>query len=157
MPRPRKIAYEEFAEFAASDLSLAESYRRTTGQTKNADVKGTQWHGYAGIKERIAELKDQNARRAQLTRDELLAFYAEVIRTPADQVSAGSPSHSGLRAGRRGSREGSRLRQSRGRRSVGSNVQLELGGAPRDWRQYTQWLSTRASSPALWWRAGVAA
>ena len=91
MPRPRKIAYEEFAEFAASGLSLAESYRRTTGQTKNADVKGTQWHGYAGIKERIAELKEQNARRAQLTRDELLAFYAEVIRTPADQVPAGSP------------------------------------------------------------------
>jgi hypothetical protein len=48
-------------------------------------------HGYAGIKERIAELKEQNGRRAQLTRDELLAFYAEVIRTPADQVAAGSP------------------------------------------------------------------
>ena len=85
MPRPRKIAYEEFAEFAASGLSLAESYRRTTGQTKNADVKGTQWHGYAGIKERVAELKEQNARGAQLTRDELLGFYAEVIRTSADR------------------------------------------------------------------------
>jgi hypothetical protein len=86
MPRPRKIAYEKFAEFAASGLSLAESYRRTTGQTKNADVKGTQWHGYAGIKERVAELQEQNARRSQMTRDELLAFYAEVIRTPADKV-----------------------------------------------------------------------
>ena len=91
MLRPRKIAYEEFAEFAASGLSLAESYRRTTGQTKNADVKGTQWHGYAGIKERIAELKNRMLDRAQMTRDELLAFYAEVIRTPADQVPAGSP------------------------------------------------------------------
>jgi hypothetical protein len=91
MRRPRKIAYEKFAQFVASGLSLAESYRRTTGQTNNADVKGTQWHGYAGVKERIAELKVQNARRAQLTRDELLAFYAEVIRTPANQVPAGSP------------------------------------------------------------------
>ena len=91
MPRLRKIAYEKFAQFVASGLSLAESYRRTTGQTKNADVKGTQWHGYAGIKERIAELKEQNAQRAQLTREELLAFYAAVIRTPADQVPAGSP------------------------------------------------------------------
>jgi hypothetical protein len=91
MQRPRKQAYEKFAQHVASGLSLAESYRRTTGQTKNADVKGTQWHGYAGIKERIAELKEQNARRAQMTRDELLAFYAEVIRTPADQVPAGSP------------------------------------------------------------------
>ena len=89
--RLRKIAYEKFAQFVASGLSLAESYRRTTGQTKNADVKGTQWHGYAGIKERIAELKEQNAQRAQMTREELMAFYAAVIRTPADQVPAGSP------------------------------------------------------------------
>jgi Terminase small subunit len=72
-------------------LSLAESYRRTTGQTRNADVKGDQWHRYAGIKERIAELKAQNAQRAQMTREELLVFYAAVIRTPADQVPAGSP------------------------------------------------------------------
>ena len=91
MPRLRKIAYEKFAQFVASGLSLAESYRRTTGQTKNADVKGTQWHGYAGIKERIAELKAQNAQRAQMSREELMAFYADVIRTPADQVPAGSP------------------------------------------------------------------
>jgi Terminase small subunit len=91
MPRPRKIAYEKFAQFVASGLSLSEAYRRTTGQTKNADVKGTQWHGYAGIKERIAELKAQNAQRAQMTREELMAFYAAVIRTPANQVPAGSP------------------------------------------------------------------
>jgi Terminase small subunit len=91
MARPRKIAHEKFAEFAASGLSLSEAYRRTTGQTKNADVKGTQWHGYAGIKERIAELKAQNAQRAQMTREELMAFYAAVIRTPANQVPAGSP------------------------------------------------------------------
>jgi hypothetical protein len=90
MPRPRKQAYEKFAQFVASGLSLAESYRRTTGQTANADVKGTQWHGYAGIKERIAELKAQNATRAQMTREELMGFYAAVIRTPADRVEAGS-------------------------------------------------------------------
>ncbi len=91
MQRPRKIAHEKFAQFVASGLSLAESYRRTTGQTRNSDVKGTQWYGYAGIRQRIAELKEQNAKRAQMTREELLVFYAEVIRTPADQVPAGSP------------------------------------------------------------------
>ena len=91
MPRLRKIAYEKFAEHVASGAGLAESYRRTTGQIKNADVKGTQWHGYAGIKGRIAELKAQNAQRAQMTREELMAFYAAVIRTPADRVPAGSP------------------------------------------------------------------
>src|SRR6478736_3907981 len=79
MRRPRKIAYEKFAQFVASGVSLAESYRRTTGQTKNADVKGTQWLGYAGIKERIAELTAQNAQRAQMTREELLSFYTQVF------------------------------------------------------------------------------
>ena len=72
MPQLRKIAYEKFAQFVASGLSLSESYRRTTGQTRNADAKGDQWHRYAGIKERIAELKAQNAQRAQMTREELL-------------------------------------------------------------------------------------
>jgi hypothetical protein len=91
MPRPRKQAYETFAQHVASGASLAESYRRTTGQTANADVKGTQWHGYVGVKQRIAELKAQNAQRAQMSREELMAFYSEVIRTPADQVPAGSP------------------------------------------------------------------
>ena len=90
MPLPRKIAHEQFAQFVASGLSLAESYRRTTGQSRNADVKGDQWHRYAGIKERIAELKAQNSRHAQMHREELLAFYAAVIRTPADQIPPGS-------------------------------------------------------------------
>jgi hypothetical protein len=91
MPRLRKQSYEMFATFAASGLSFAESYRRTTGKTANADVKGTQWHGYAGVKQRITELKAENAKRSQMTREELLDFYAEVIRTPADSVPAGSP------------------------------------------------------------------
>jgi hypothetical protein len=89
MPRLRKLAYETFAEFAASGMSLAESYRRTTG--RHADVKGSQWLGYAGVKERITELKAENAKRSQMTRGELLDFYAEVIRTPADSIPAGSP------------------------------------------------------------------
>jgi hypothetical protein len=90
MPRPRKQAYETFAQHVASGASLAESYRRTTGQTANADVKGTQWHGYVGVKQRIAELKAQSAQRAQMSREELLSFYASVIRTPADRVPPGS-------------------------------------------------------------------
>ena len=33
----------------------------------------------------------ENANRAQMSREELLTFYAAVIRTPADRVPAGSP------------------------------------------------------------------
>jgi hypothetical protein len=90
MPRPRKIAYEKFAQFVASGLSLAESYRRTTGQTKNADVKGDQWHGYAGIKERIQELKAQNSKASELSREELLAFLSDAVTTPAGEITGKS-------------------------------------------------------------------
>jgi hypothetical protein len=90
MRRPRKIAHQKFAEFAASGLSLAESYRRTTGQTKNADVKGSQWYGYAGIKERIEELRQENDKRARLSRDQVLMFLSDAIRQPADKVKPGS-------------------------------------------------------------------
>jgi hypothetical protein len=91
MPRPRKVAYEKFAQFVASGLSLAESYRRTTGQTKNADVKRDQWHRYAGIKERIAELKAQNARKSELSREEALQWLSDLIRTPIGSVGKDSP------------------------------------------------------------------
>ena len=90
MRRPRKIAHQKFAEFAASGLSLAESYRRTTGQTKNADVKGSQWHRYAGIKELIEELRQENDKRARLSRDQVLRFLSDAIRQSADKVKPGS-------------------------------------------------------------------
>jgi hypothetical protein len=44
-----------------------------------------------GVCQRITELMAENANRAQMSREELLTFYAAVIRTPADQVPAGSP------------------------------------------------------------------
>ena len=155
MPRPRKIAYEKFAEFAASGLSLAESYRRTTGQTKNADVKGTQWHGYAGIKERIAELKEQNARRAQLTRDELLAFYAEVIRTPADQVPPGSPVIQTYEQDGEGHVKLRICDKAAAGAALVKDVRLELGRAARRWRQYPHLLSAGASGATAFRRTGV--
>jgi hypothetical protein len=86
MPQLGKLTYEKFATFVASGLSLAESYRRTTGRTKNADVKGSQWQGYTGIKERIEELRQENDKRARLSRDEALRFLSDAIRTPADVV-----------------------------------------------------------------------
>jgi hypothetical protein len=86
MPQLGKLTYEKFATFVASGLSLAESYRRTTGRTRNADVKGSQWQGYTGIKERIEELRQENDKRARLSRDEALRFLSDAIRTPADVV-----------------------------------------------------------------------
>ena len=44
-----------------------------------------------GVEERIQQLMAENAQRAQMSRDELMAFYAACVRTPADRVPPGSP------------------------------------------------------------------
>jgi hypothetical protein len=91
MPRLRKQSYEIFAQFVASGLSFAESYRRTTGRSAHSDVKGTQWHGYAGVKGRITELKAENAKRSQLTRDQAIEWLTNLIQTPIASVGPDSP------------------------------------------------------------------
>ena len=53
-------------------------------------MKAAQMRRQRGVEVRIQELKAQNAQRAQMTRAELLSFYASVIRTPADRVPPGS-------------------------------------------------------------------
>ena len=58
---------------------------------KNSDANSDDWLNARGVRQRITELMAENANRAQMSREELLTFYAEVIRTPADQVPAGSP------------------------------------------------------------------
>ena len=54
-------------------------------------VRAAQLMAQPGVRERVAEIKEQNSQRAQMSREELMAFYAAVIRTPADRVPAGSP------------------------------------------------------------------
>jgi hypothetical protein len=58
---------------------------------KNGHTHGYEWERCRGVKARIQELMRENERKSQMTREELMAFYAAVIRTPADQVPAGSP------------------------------------------------------------------
>jgi hypothetical protein len=83
--------WEKFAQLCASGLNNSEGWRRLSGRKKDADVHAAQLMAKPGVRERVAEIKEQNARGTQLTREELLGFYADVIRTPADQVPAGSP------------------------------------------------------------------
>ena len=91
MPALTSSRQEKFAQLCASGLNNSEAYRRLSGKERNADVRAAQLMAQPCVRERVAEIKEQNARGAQLTRDELLGFYAEVIRTPADKVPPGSP------------------------------------------------------------------
>ena len=86
MPVLTSSRQEKFAQLCASGLNNSEAYRRLSGKERNADVRAAQLMAQPGVRERVAEIKEQNARGAHLTRDELLGFYAEVIRTSADKV-----------------------------------------------------------------------
>jgi hypothetical protein len=91
VPKLRKVCHEKFAQAVASGLNASEAYRQVSGNHKNANVHSDEWMKCRGVEERIAELRRENDRRSQMTREELLDFYAEVIRTPADSVPSGSP------------------------------------------------------------------
>ena len=89
----RNAKHERFAQLCASGLPRAEAYRKAAGARagKNSDANSDDWLNARGVRERIQELQERNSRKSEMTRAELLAFYANVIRTPADEVPAGSP------------------------------------------------------------------
>ena len=93
MPVLKNVKHEKFAQLCASGLSRSEAYRKAAGARagKNSDANSDDWLNARGVRERIRELQERNSRKSEMTREELLTFYADVIRTPADQVPAGSP------------------------------------------------------------------
>ena len=93
MPILPNAKHEQFAQLCAAGLSRSAAYRKAAGSRagKNADANSDDWLNARGVRERIRELQERNSRKSEMTRKELLSFYAEAIRTPADQVPAGSP------------------------------------------------------------------
>ena len=93
MPVLKNVKHEKFAQLCAIGLPRAEAYRRVAGANagKNADANSDDWLNARGVRERLRQLQERNSRKSEMTREELLAFYADVIRTPADEVPAGSP------------------------------------------------------------------
>jgi Terminase small subunit len=93
MPILPNAKHEQFAQLCAAGLSRSAAYRKAAGSQagKNADANSDDWLNARGVRERIRELQERNSRKSEMTREELLTFYADVIRTPADQVPAGSP------------------------------------------------------------------
>ena len=100
MPALRKPHHEAYAGLRAQGMNCAEAYRAAVaslvgkyvgGKHKNGHTHGYEWERARGVKERIAELRAENERKSQMTRAELMAFYAACVRTPADLVERGSP------------------------------------------------------------------
>ena len=84
--------HEKFAQAVSSGLSGSQAYRQVVGAAagKNADVMADQMMNHHGVRERIAELKEANSRKAALTREQTIEFLCNVIKTSAANVEADS-------------------------------------------------------------------
>jgi hypothetical protein len=85
--------HEKFAQCVASGLTGSEAYRQVAGATagKNADVLAARWMDSPGVRERVAELKEANSRKAALSREQTIAWLCDVINASAARVDLDSP------------------------------------------------------------------
>jgi hypothetical protein len=91
MSKLRSVKHEQFCEHVACGLSYAEPYRQFSGNNKNADVHSAEWIKRCGVKARISELRAENERKSELSREEALRWLAALIRAPAGSVGKDSP------------------------------------------------------------------
>ena len=89
MPLLDNVRHERFAQAVASGKSAAEAYRQSgaNGATgKNADAHAARLTVNGSISRRIAELKEAQSQKSELSRDQARQFLTEVILTPAGKV-----------------------------------------------------------------------
>jgi Terminase small subunit len=94
MSQLRNTRHEQFAQFVAHGSPQSEAYRRVVGNgasAKNANVHADEWMNRPGVRERVAELKEANSRKATLSREQTIEFLCNVISTSAAKVEADSP------------------------------------------------------------------
>ena len=87
----KNVRHEKFAQCVASGLSGAEAYRQAAEYSgKQADGNAANWMKRPGVRERIAELKEANSRRATLSREQTIEFLCSVILASAAKVDVDS-------------------------------------------------------------------
>ena len=88
----KNVRHEKFAQCVASGLSGADAYRQAAEYSgKQADGNAANWMKRPGVRERIAELKEANSRRATLSREQTIEFLCSVILASAAKVDTDSP------------------------------------------------------------------
>jgi hypothetical protein len=92
IPREGQIADEQVR---ANRLTVADAYRQAArespGKHRNAHVHAREWAERSDVKERIAELQAENARKATLSRLETILWLCDVIKTGAANVDPKGP------------------------------------------------------------------
>ena len=87
MPMLSNPRHEAFCHAFVTSGNASAAYRESGGNGRNADVIANQLMRTNGIAERIAELKAAQAKKGELSRDQLREFLTEVILTPAGKIN----------------------------------------------------------------------
>jgi hypothetical protein len=90
MPSRKRLnqRQEAFAQGIAAGLNGVEAFKcATPGNPKDCDVKADKMRRQPIVEARIKELTAQNAKLAQITREQMLAWLTRVITTGAGDVT----------------------------------------------------------------------
>ena len=91
MPALANPRHELFAQAVASGKSASEAYRQSGATGKNADVQAAKLVVKSSIRERVAELKEAQCKKCEMTRDQLRQFLVDVIRAKPENASFNNP------------------------------------------------------------------
>jgi terminase small subunit-like protein len=91
MPALANPRHELFAQAVASGKSASEAYRQSGATGKNADVHAARLMVNDGISKRVAELKEAQSKKCEMTRDQLREFLVSVILAKPEDASFNNP------------------------------------------------------------------
>ena len=86
MPELKSVRDEKFAQYVASGISQSEAYRRVSGKTANANNHGDEYMAKRGMKERIAEIRAENAAKCDMSKEEYRSYLISAMQTPAADI-----------------------------------------------------------------------
>jgi hypothetical protein len=83
--------HEKFAQNVANGMSASAAYKAAGYNSTNLDVHSARLMVNDGIKSRIAELQGETAKTQAITREEVVQFLADAVKTPAGHVHKNHP------------------------------------------------------------------
>jgi hypothetical protein len=75
-----------FAQYVASGISRSEAYRRVSGKSANANNHGDEYMAKHGMKDRIAEIRAENAAKCDMSKEEYRSYLISAMQTPAADI-----------------------------------------------------------------------
>ena len=91
MPAIANPRHELFAQTMASGKSASEAYRQSGAKGKNADVHAARLMVNDSIRKRVAELKEAQSKKCEMTRDQLREFLVSVILAKPEDANFDNP------------------------------------------------------------------